>query len=388
MHKIYFPVFGSGLGHVSRIYDIAGTLRDEESEYLFSTFDEAFHFLKAKGEKVYLCPSIDLKWTDYGGFSSRGSTIRFPFALSAFSKQVGFELGKISKFNPNVVVSDSRLSAVFAAKLKSYSIITILNQFKILFPPRFRNEIGSGLLERLAGNTLGLFWSFSNEVLIPDLPPPYTISEANIAGSDVSNKVKFVGFIVPRINPSEKSLAEAKTLLGLDSRPLVVMQISGPGATKSQLTRIALDSADALVKNFNVVISMGDPNGSCDARKLSNGSWLFEWCPIRDELLALSDVIVARSGHGTISHCINFGKPAVYVPIFNHSEQIWNAEKCQTLGIGISLRSEYSNPRRLTECIESCIDDPKYKQSARRIQSVSNQYNGIESATKIIRSYI
>ena len=57
---------------------------------------------------------------------------------------------------------------------------------------------------------LGLFWSLSDEILMPDLPPPYTISEANITGSDVANRVRYVGFMSPKAIVSEDRMNKVK----------------------------------------------------------------------------------------------------------------------------------------------------------------------------------
>ncbi|MHB1868922.1 MAG: glycosyltransferase [Nitrososphaerales archaeon] len=388
MDKIYFPIFGSGLGHVTRIYGLAKYLREEGDEFRYSTFDEAFEFLEERGEKVQLCPSVDLKWNESGGFSSGSSIVRFPLLMHAFSKQIEFEKNNISDFDPDIVVCDSRLSAVFAARLKSTPVVTILNQFKILFPPRFRGGLGSRLLERISGNMLGLFWSLSDEILMPDLPPPYTISEANVTGSDVANRVRYVGFMSPKTIVSEDRIWKARASLELGNRPLVLIQISGPRATKTRLTEVAMESADQISKDCNVVISLGQPNGSIEPRKFANNSWLYEWCPIKDELFVLSDVIVARAGHTTISQCVDLGKPAVYVPISNHSEQIWNAEKCQKLGIGVELKSEDLSAKNLIGAVEGCLNDSRYAENVQKLKSVSDRYNGTQTAARIIRSYL
>ena len=48
------------------------------------------------------------------------------------------------------------------------------------------------------------------------LPPPYTIGEANIADTDVSGKVKFIGFMSPKIiSIEEKALQTVKRQLNL-----------------------------------------------------------------------------------------------------------------------------------------------------------------------------
>ncbi|MGI0090811.1 MAG: glycosyltransferase [Nitrososphaerales archaeon] len=388
MRKIYFPVFGSGLGHITRINEIANCLRKEGDDFLYSTFGEALDYLKRNNEKVVECPSVDLRWNESGGFSSKDSFVRFPSLFLDFTNQVRFEFDKMSKFDPNLVVSDSRLSAVFAARMESLPMITILNQFKILFPPRFRESIGSKLYERIAGNVLGLFWDLSSEVLMPDLPPPYTISEANVAGSDVSSRVKYVGFIAPTIHAPAERLEKVKKSLSLDSRPLVFIQVSGPNVTKRRFVDTALVSTDELSRKYNVVVSMGNANASSEPRRLANDAWLYEWCPIKDELFVLADLLVARSGHTTISQCIDLGKPAVLAPIYNHSEQIWNAEKFQKMGLGIEIRAENLSARKLVDSVEACIEDSRYAGNAHKLQSVSRQYNGLDSAVQIINSYL
>ena len=172
---------------------------------------KSLDFLLKHGEKAIRSPSLGVKWNIGGGFSARETTIHFPVPMLALSKQIAFEGERISKFNPKVVVSDSRLSTIFAAKAHLYPAVTILNQFKILLPPRFRQNWLSRFYERIEGDVLGLFWSLSNEVLFPDLPPPYTIGEANIADTDVSGKVKFIGFMSPKIiSIEEKALQTVK----------------------------------------------------------------------------------------------------------------------------------------------------------------------------------
>src|SRR5208282_4339650 len=101
------------------------------------------------------------------------------------------------------------------------------------------------LYERIAGNVLGLMWSLSEEVLLTDLPPPYTIGEANVEGTDMSRIVRYVGFTSPGLEVSEERLQKAREVLGYDKRPLVFFQISGPDATKKRFIEIVLASVGA-----------------------------------------------------------------------------------------------------------------------------------------------
>ncbi len=333
------------------------------------------------------CPSFDVEWTEEGSFSSRDFMLHFPFMLRSFLKQVTFEAESITRFGPRVVVSDSRLSAVLAAKLKSCPAITMLNQFKVNLPPRFRGDALGRLYERIGGDVLGLMWSLSEQVLLTDLPPPLTIGEANVAGTDLSNIVRYVGFTSPSLEVSEDRLQKAREVLGFDRRPLVFFQISGPDATKKRFIDTVLQSAVALSGRYKVVVSMGYPWGSGESRMLTDGTLFYDWCPIKDELFLLSDVLVSRSGHRTIGQCIDAGKPAVLVPIRNHSEQLGNAEKFQKLGLGIAVRPEDLDAETLSDSIDLCMRDPKYRKNVEAVRLVSKKYNGMEKCVEIINSY-
>jgi len=389
VRKIYFAVFGSGLGHATRALDIAECLGTEGDTVRYSCSGQGLRYIRGQrpGVDAVECPSLDVEWTEEGSFSSRAFLVHFPHMLRSFSRQVAFEAESIAKFAPAVAVSDSRLSPILAAKSRSYPVITMLNQFKVTLPPRYRGDALGRLYERIAGDVLGLLWSLSDEVLLTDLPPPYTIGEANVAGTDLTRIVRYVGFTSPGLHVTEDRLQKAREVLGFDGRPLVFFQISGPDATKKRFIDIVLKSAGALAGRYKVVVSMGYLGGSGEPRRLADGTLLYDWCPIKDELFTLSDVMVARSGHRTIGQCIDAGKPAVLVPIHNHSEQLGNADKFQRLGLGIAISPDGLDPVRLTDAVDSCMRDSKFKKNLEAVGLVSKKYRGVEKCAEIIGSY-
>jgi len=208
-----------------------------------------------------------------------------------------------------------------------------------------------------------------------------------MVGAEVANVLKFVGFTTPPVDVSEASLQKTRAMLDLDGRPLVFCQVSGPEETKEWFRRTILRAAPEISKDSNLVVSMGRPEGSAEPRRLASGAWLFDWCPVKDELFSLSDVIVARAGHSTIGQCIDQGKPAVLVPIYNHPEQIGNAEKFHALGLGLDVRSEKLTPRSLSESVKACISDSKYRTKIDAFSRVSKRYNGIRTITETIESF-
>ena len=88
------------------------------------------------------------------------------------------------------------------------------------------------------------------------------------------------------------------------------------------------------------VISEGNPEGDREPKRLAGLGWYYEWCPVRDEIFAMCNLLVLRGGHVSISQAIQFGKPIVSIPIENHGEQLGNSEKISKIGIGITLNTK------------------------------------------------
>jgi len=387
-HRLYFGVFGSGLGHVTRMVQIAGMLPKGEYQITYSTSGQAASYLTSRGleDSLVRSPHLDVEWNEGGGFSSHRVLPQFPFTFRTFLRQFAFEREAVKKLDPGLVVSDSRLSPVFAAKSMGYPVVTMLNQFKILFPRRFRGRVGR-MYERIAGDSLGLMWSRSDEVLMTDLPPPYTIAEASIAGLAMSNAVRYVGFTAPVVELKEGDVGRVKSSLGLGRKPLIFCPVSGPEPTKDRFVRTLIAAAREITKDYDVVISTGNPKGSAEPRRFCDGGWLFEWCPVKDELLELSTVVMARAGLSTIAQCIGRSKPAVLVPIHNHPEQVANAEKFSRLGLGIDIRSEDFSPEAVAKAARECTGDPRYGQRVAAVSQISKRFNGMENCVSTIRSY-
>ncbi len=384
--RVYFAVFGSGLGHVTRVLDVARMVKADGYQVRFSSFGQGLAYFRANGEGASAdqSPALDVEWSS-GGFSSWHVLPRFPFMFNMFLRQLAFERANIERFDPDLVVSDSRLSAVLASRMISRPVVTILNQFSVAFPPRFRGRVGR-LYEMIAGDGLGLMWSLSDKVLMTDLPPPYTIGEANLVSSHMSRIVEFIGFTTPSADVTEEAARKTKSALGIDGRPLVFCQVSGPDATKGRFAQTLTEASASLAKKYNMVISLGYPEGSREPLRLATGAWVYEWCPVKDELFSLSRVLVARAGHSTIGQCIEKGKPAVLVPIHNHPEQIGNAEKFSRLGLGVDIRSERLTPKSLTEAVEACLNGESYGRSVAAVSEISKRYRGVERCAEIVKS--
>ena len=122
--------------------------------------------------------------------------------------------------------------------------------------------------------------------------------------------------------------------------------------------------------------------------RLSSTGWYYEWCPVRDEIFALSDLIVIRAGHAAISHAIQHGKPMVTIPIQNHGEQLGNSEKVERMKIGIRLEPSKTNAEQIAQAIHKILDDKSYMQNVEKLMKLTDNYDGIKNALEIIRSFL
>ncbi|MDG6913907.1 MAG: hypothetical protein JRN34_03985 [Nitrososphaerota archaeon] len=335
--KVYIGCFGSGLGHASRMLEVAGELSARGATIEFSSSGEVASLIAARGYRCNRLPLADVRYSEDGEFLVK-ETLLDSFSIMAKSyRQFSAELENIGRFTPDVVLSDSALPTVLAGKALRLPAFTVLNQLNLT-----SSHTRIGALSRLlsVGTSAGMgrLWRFSDGVFLPDLPPPYTISEKNLWGSSVA-KARYVGFISPTggLTPDGPALEFAQ-----DSRTRVFWQVSGPPRTRTPLLRKALELSKELNAKFVFAVSGGDPSGSTRAVR-TPGGWFYEWCEIAGFYFRNCDVVVSRAGHGTVAQAIISKKPSLLVPIPKQPEQEGNADKAARLGVSIVVRQDRLN---------------------------------------------
>jgi UDP:flavonoid glycosyltransferase YjiC (YdhE family) len=381
MKRVYVGVYGVGLGHASRMVHIADMLDDRLLK--FSSFGDATDYINAHGYSCIKIPPVELGWNPELGFAVKESITRIPTNIINFTSQCGKEANSIGKFRPNLVVSDTRLSSLIIAKLYNMPTLTILNQIKLLLSNGLRTFSITRLFEDILAEFLGLFWNSSDEIFIPDLPPPYTISEENLWNiNTISNRLRYIGFLAkPTID--EEKIRRVNNMLALDNKPIIFAHISGPITTKLLVIRRIIDTLKDR-DDINLIVSEGKPNGDIRPKRIKNG-WYYEWCPVRDEIFALSNLLIVRGGHSTLAQAILYGKPVISIPIENHGEQIGNARKVAKLGLGMMLRQ--NEVAKLNECIDLILLNENYNKKASKIKKVAERLDGTLTIIDKIKEY-
>ncbi len=358
----------------------------------FSSFGEAAKYVSMRGYQCVNAPPVEFAWSTEGGFSVKQSIANIPVWFTNLARQINHEARNMTVYGPNVILSDSRLSPIFAAKLLRIPSIVLLNQVKLLLSPRLREFRVSRLFETMVGEFLGSMWDLADRILVPDLPPPYTIASHNVwcVGS-AARKLEYIGFTAPRPMVSEGQAEKVASRLNIDrSMPVVFVHISGPMETRTPLIRLALEATrhtGSNNKKIQFIFSEGRPNGSIEPKRIECG-WYYEWCPVRDEVFALSDLVVMRGGHTALSQAMQFGKPVVTIPIENHGEQLGNSEKVAKLGVGVMIHPKKLKPEKIADAIAQVLSNPAYAKKALELKNMTESLDGVNNVVNIVRSYL
>jgi len=386
--KVYFGVCGIGLGHAGRCVPIAKRLAERGAEVLFSTYRDGVKYVEHAGFPLVEAPSVGFVVKQDGTVDFRQTVANPGPILASFTltKQVEAEIRFMRAFEPDVVVSDSRVSPLLAAKMLKIPDVCILNQFQIIIPRRSRLLRLAKLVDTGALAMIGKLWtSGAAHLMIPDFPPPYTLSVGNLRIPQAYQKrVQLVGPILP-VHPQElPSKEELRKNLGLDQGPPVIfMPISGPSNERAYITDLLQKIVMDFPRGYQVVVSLGYPDASPKPIRKGNIS-IYGWVPNRFEYLKACDLVVSRAGHGTLTQGISYGKPMVLIPTPSHTEQLNNAYRVQELGIAEVLQQEDVNRESLLRTVEKMLVDENCNRRMREVQRQISGLNGLERVVDTI----
>ena len=382
--KVYIGVYGSGLGHASRMTLIAKRLKERGISLRFSSSQEASQYILSRGFSVHNIPPVEVEWGQGGEVVFRKTVKKLIPSLGSLARQISDEVNHLREFKPSLVLADSRLSTVIAARYLGIPVIVILNQLRLLMPTRYKSLLKT-VSENIGAELLGRAWSLSDEILIPDLPPPYTISERNLWGvRSPRRKINYIGFIVEEPPISDEKLQCLIDQLSLNNgKPTIFVPISGPRSTRDGLKNKMFQVASKLQEDYNFVISGGAPGSTSQPIRV-RGGWYYDWCPVKDELFHLSDIIIARPGHLTIAQSIEYGKPMLSVPIPNYTEQLVNSRKISNLGLGVVLDQKYNSIDDFQKAISDLMYSPSVREKVGRLQDVSEKHDGLNNMMNIV----
>jgi UDP:flavonoid glycosyltransferase YjiC (YdhE family) len=384
--RVYFAPCGIGLGHVGRCIPIAKKLLEKEADVVFSTYREGIGYVKKEGFPLIKAPPIGFQVKSDGTVDFRQTAVNpGPFFASfTFLKQLNAEISAIERFEPDVVVSDSRLSSILAARILGIPRICILNQFQVIIPRKKRFLNLAKFADSVTLTIIGKMWTSGNLVLIPDFPKPYTICTGNLTiPKSYRKNVKLIGPILPVHPNSLPTEKELRKKLGLSTdKPVIFAPISGPVKEKAFLIGILRKILMEFPEDYEVIISLGYPNADNKPMRRGNVT-IYKWVPNRFEYLKACNLVIGRAGHGTITQCMSFGKPIILVPTPSHTEQLSNAQHAENLGVAKTIQQEELSKEKLLKSVQQLLESNIHER-LEEVQKETLKYDGLKGAVETI----
>lgn len=387
--NIYFAPNGIALGHAGRCLPIAKKILSMGGRVVFSTYGDAVGFVKEAGFKVLNVPRLKFEETADGSVAMLETSLKWPLHILTFFKQMEAEIINLKKFKADVIVSDSRLSPLFAGKLLNIPRILLLHQIRMLIPHRKTLTRVQNKLKRFGEDIImydtRIFWSSSNIILAPDFPFPYTIAKDNLnVPKKMLRNVEFIGQVISKRPEELPDKEEIREKLGLDDRPLIYAGVAGTALEKKILNRILTDILIKLPKDYQVILTRGLPSKPDVPVYEKDNIKIFNWVSDRYTLLKASDLVISRAGHNTIAECFYYGKPSILIPTPAHTEHQGNAKSVERMGVSKVLQQGEVNFKTLLGTIEEALNDSKMMSRVERVRRAVSKFNAVNSVVNKI----
>ncbi len=372
VNKIYFSISSEGYGHSSRAIAIASKL--DKRNYLIATYGYALERIKAKGMP---CCNIsqELEFVGNDGAFDVGKTIvKNQGWVMNFNKMVDEEVEIIKKSGASCVVADGRMIPVMAAEKLKLPCITITNQSA--FYPFFQQD---NWLVKLLGvsfdSWMRMYFSSTEEILIPDFEPPYTICLPNLSHNrKIMKRTRFVGPLV-NFDYDNVPFIERKS-----TNPYILVSLGGH-AYRRPLFDCILEVAKKLPEvDFDIFTFF-------ESDDVPSNVHLKGMIPDISSYLKTADIVIAQAGHSTAMEILSFGKPSIIVPDLNQIEQENNAKRMAELQVAEVIGHEQLTVHKLFDCIQKVMKDDKYRKNAEVFAIMSKEMDAKRRVADILSEY-
>ncbi|MBA9046118.1 glycosyltransferase [Streptomyces griseofuscus] len=182
---------------------------------------------------------------------------------------------------------------------------------------------------------------------------------------------------------------QALGLWGFDQR-LPTVYVTGGAQGSQQINELVGESAEWLLGRANVIHQCGPVNeAGLRARTAGLPAELAARYHLAGfvsgelpDVLALADVVVSRSGAGTLAELTALGKPAVFVPLASSAgnEQVHNARHLEEAGAAVALTGEVT-AARLQTAVGPLLADADVR---RRMAERARAYGRPDAADRLV----
>lgn len=328
-------------GHINPGIAIANKIKQEEKD------SEIIFLGTTRGLENDLVPKAgyELKTIDAYGLSKEISIANLKKIIKTF-KGVGEAKKIVKEFKPDIVIGTGGYicgAAVLSAN--KYNVPIVLHESNA-FP----------------GRAVKMSAKKVDKILIS-----FKDAESRIENA---KKIVYTGTPV-KISKKEYSLNQKNEIIKLvglsEMKPIVLVFGGSQGAQKINEAIIGI-LTEKLNKNYQIIWATGPKQYDIIKKELNKNNINIEnianakivpYIYNMEEIMNISNVIVARSGAMTITEISNLGKPSILIPLPNVSQdhQLYNAKVLENVGAAKIILNNELTQNNLNEIINSIVTD-------------------------------
>jgi zeaxanthin glucosyltransferase len=167
----------------------------------------------------------------------------------------------------------------------------------------------------------------------------------------------------------------------LTGEPLIYSSMGTIQNGDERVFRMIAEACSGL--GYQVVLSLGENVASENVGPLAGNCVAVAYAP-QLELLRRAALCITHAGLNTALESLAMGVPMVALPITNDQPGV--AARIVYTRTGTALRYRRLNPVKLRRAVRQVLEDTRYRENARRVQTAIQAANGLERATDIIEA--
>jgi len=345
----------------------------------FFSGGKAYDLLQKEFSNVYKCTPISWYENAYGIITS-ASLVNLILPLPLFN----FETNRLEIKNsnawetihryydlrenihglaPDMLIADGDINALRLAQRWGFPSVYIANMIRPSYGFSAFLNPGERLVERYVKKC--------SKIIIPDNPPPYTISEYSVGNIDnmgLDGKVEYVG-----------SFVDTTPIEG--SKEHIFVPISGPPGTRAKMLKTLLPVLKKI--KTKCIVSLGTP-GKKVSTKIGNCE-LHNWLSTeeRAQYMRNAKFVIFSGGHATCFETVKYAKPSICIP--TQPEQLGNAAKLRDMNCSIMIK----NRKQLEKAVARMeVEQKSFDRSMLALNKFSNRFRGLDRAQTIIETLL
>lgn len=361
-HRIYISVCGEGFGHSSRAIATAEELIKHNCEVILGSYGYVYNYLKKlKKFKVVKVPRELVIKGERGVFSLRKTFIEtLKKSLVGYSKIISKEKKLMKRLRASCVVSDGRISPIIAGGYELGLPVIYITNWTMIRESFLKNKILKIFIKRPVDIITKIASIFSENILIPDFPPPNTICQYMLSKDNfIKKKMSFIGPLV------RSEIYKAKPIK--TKKPTVVAIIGGHEYRKPLIESVT--NASKLCRDIDFIVI----SHLITRKKIKDNLKLLPFVENVYPYMLGGDLLITQAGHSTIMEMICSSKIGILIPDKGQFEQEANARKMKELKLAEVITHARLNPKLLLNKIRLLLEEKEYEKNVKKLAKLAKK---------------